>query len=174
MKRTILISPARGVNNNVLTQLLNAESLFHSDQMKITNTNDNILNKKTKYHDFRFKRIRELYQKFEYSDLALHPAIVILPYQVSYMSFFEYYRMCIPMFVPSVTLLVDWHLKYHILNERTWNSVFNKPKNQGSAIGKHVKSHSKLKTDPNDEINRNSLLGRYSFLLYLFNYDIVI
>lgn len=40
-----------------------------------------------------FVSIREKYGRFEYSDLASHPAIVLIPYQVSIMSVFEYYRM---------------------------------------------------------------------------------
>ena len=32
--------------------------------------------------------------------------------QVSIMSVFEYYRMGLPMFVPSPRLLTKWHLQY--------------------------------------------------------------
>ena len=40
-----------------------------------------------------FAHIRDLYPHFQYEDLAGHPAMVILPYQVSFMSLFEFYRM---------------------------------------------------------------------------------
>lgn len=36
-----------------------------------------------------FERIRDLYPHFEYSQLASHPALVLIPYQVSIMSIFE-------------------------------------------------------------------------------------
>jgi hypothetical protein len=55
-------------------------------------------------------RLRDLYPHFEYKDLAAHPAIVLIPYQVSIMSLFEYYRMAIPLFVPSPALLADWQV----------------------------------------------------------------
>jgi hypothetical protein len=81
----------------------------------------------------QFAKIRDLYSHFEYSDLVAHPAIVLIPYQVrkgpslcklqvaghqgvtwqvSIMSIFEYYRMAIPLFVPSPSLLAKWQLKY--------------------------------------------------------------
>jgi len=59
-------------------------------------------------------------QHFEYSDLALHPAAILLPYQISFMTFFELYRIGLPMFAPSPELLTQWHLDYNVLNERTW------------------------------------------------------
>ena len=62
-----------------------------------------------------FAHIRDLYPHFQYSDLAAHPAIVVLPYQVSFMSLFEFYRMEIPLFVPSLDLLTDWHMTYKVL-----------------------------------------------------------
>ena len=65
----------------------------------------------------QFKRIRDLYPRFEYSDLASHPAIVLIPYQVSIMSIFEYYRMAIPLFVPTPSLLAKWQLEHRILSE---------------------------------------------------------
>jgi len=55
-------------------------------------------------------RLRDLYPRFEYKDLAAHPAIVLIPYQVSIMSLFEYYRMAIPLFVPSPSLLAQWQV----------------------------------------------------------------
>eukprot|EP00605_Chrysophyceae_sp_TOSAG23-4_P001439 GSChrysophyteH1.ASY1.ANO1.1567.1 assembled CDS len=50
--------------------------------------------------------IRHIYpHRFEYDDLASHPAVVLLPYQVSIMTFYEFYRMGVPIFVPSIDLL---------------------------------------------------------------------
>lgn len=73
----------------------------------------------------RLSGIRELYPRhYEYAALARHPAAVLLPYQVSVMSFFEYYRMGLPMFVPSPQLLVQWHMKYRVLNERLYVCMY--------------------------------------------------
>ena len=49
--------------------------------------------------------IRDLYPHYKYADLSAHQGVVLLPYQVSFMSFFELYRMEIPMFAPSPELL---------------------------------------------------------------------
>jgi hypothetical protein len=78
------------------------------------------LKKNTAPRPLRLAGIRELYPRhYEYAALARHPAAVLLPYQVSVMSFFEYYRMGLPMFVPSPQLLAEWHMKYRVLNERS-------------------------------------------------------
>eukprot|EP00658_Telonema_sp_P-2_P038674 TRINITY_DN276_c0_g1_i8.p1 TRINITY_DN276_c0_g1~~TRINITY_DN276_c0_g1_i8.p1 ORF type:complete len:1262 (-),score=285.14 TRINITY_DN276_c0_g1_i8:299-4084(-) len=67
-----------------------------------------------------FARMRQLYPHYELSDLQAHPCIVLIPYQVSVISFFEYYRLNIPMFVPSKKLLISWHLEHDQLWERTY------------------------------------------------------
>jgi hypothetical protein len=95
-------------------------------------------------------RIRDLYPHFEYTDLVKHPAIVLIPYQVSIMSIFEYYRMGIPIFVPSTELLARWQLKYRVMDERTWNGVFKKFKKE-SDISKHPSIHNPH--DPNNEFD---------------------
>lgn len=65
------------------------------------------------------KPLRELYPSYQYADLARHPAMIHLPYQVSSMSVFEQYTMNIPLFFPSLDLLTKWHLKYGIVSDRT-------------------------------------------------------
>ena len=100
--------------------------------------------------------VRSLYQKFEYSDLEAHPAIILMPYQLSIMSFFEFYRIGIPMFVPSPQLLTHWHMKHSVLKERSWNMVFNKP--GLSAIKRHSGYKGLMLSDPNDNLNYNSVL----------------
>lgn len=66
-----LIAPARGVNPELSKQLLAA-----AEKALVP-----------------LSHIRDLYPHFEYSDLALHPAVIIIPYQISFMTFFEMYRM---------------------------------------------------------------------------------
>ena len=70
----------------------------------------------------QFKRLKEIYPTYKMSNIAAHPAIVLLPYQVSVMSFFEFYRMNIPIFVPSKKLLTEWHMKHEILSEMLYGS----------------------------------------------------
>ena len=47
------------------------------DQLNVSKNFDNT-------NSFLFSHIRDLYPKFQYTDIAEHPAIVILPYQVSH------------------------------------------------------------------------------------------
>lgn len=79
----------------------------------ITDTNNSLIksNKKSSItkDNLHFSHIRDLYPEYKYTDLSSHTAIVLLPYQVSFMSLFEFYRMEIPMFVPSPQLLASWH-----------------------------------------------------------------
>ena len=69
-----------------------------------------------------FVRMKQRYPKYSLNDLAQHRAIVLIPYQTSFMSFFEFYRMNIPLFVPSKKLLVDWQLKYNNMFERVYGN----------------------------------------------------
>eukprot|EP00908_Phaeocystis_cordata_P002738 Transcript_12981.p1 GENE.Transcript_12981~~Transcript_12981.p1 ORF type:complete len:545 (+),score=135.74 Transcript_12981:94-1728(+) len=76
----------------------------------------------------RFERTEDAYPRgFEYTDLAKHPAVVVVPYTKSVMSFFELYRMNIPIFAPSVDLLVSWEQKQHVMAERIYWSGAPRP-----------------------------------------------
>lgn len=73
----VLLGPSRGVNGH-LQRLLFAAIDAHSpleDRGRIS-----------------LVPIRDLYPQYRYADLAAHPCVVLLPYQVSFMSFFELYR----------------------------------------------------------------------------------
>eukprot|EP00223_Ostreococcus_mediterraneus_P007849 CAMPEP_0179702648 /NCGR_PEP_ID=MMETSP0937-20121108/2385_1 /TAXON_ID=548131 ORGANISM="Ostreococcus mediterraneus, Strain clade-D-RCC2593" /NCGR_SAMPLE_ID=MMETSP0937 /ASSEMBLY_ACC=CAM_ASM_000575 /LENGTH=315 /DNA_ID=CAMNT_0021575787 /DNA_START=630 /DNA_END=1577 /DNA_ORIENTATION=- len=107
------------------------------------------------YPRLRFATVREMYPKFNYAQLAQHPAVVLLPYQISIMSIIEYYRMGIPLFAPSVNLLIKWQVKYLIMDELSWNCVRNSCKN-GSSIRAHPDSpHGN--TDPNNIMSERDL-----------------
>jgi hypothetical protein len=68
-----------------------------------------------------FARIKDLYSNgYTLKDFASHRAIVLLPYQSSVMTAQEMYRLNIPLFVPSKTLLLTWHISYNILFERIY------------------------------------------------------
>ncbi len=98
--------------------------------------------------------LREVYVRhYEYSELVRHPGLIYVPYQVSLMSLFEQYRMNIPLFFPSLDLLTDWHYKYRVVKERTWDGVSGNLKNSSvisSALGSDI-------PDPNNEFDRNAI-----------------
>jgi hypothetical protein len=102
--------------------------------------------------------MRDVYTAYEYSDLAAHPAFVLMPYQISFMLFFELYRMNIPMFAPSPELLAKWHVKLNVLGERTWVSALYQTPGRGSNIQRHPESTSLLSSDPNNDIDYDSVL----------------
>lgn len=107
--------------------------------------------------------IRELYPRFEYADLAAHPAMVVFPYQVSIMSIFELYRMGVPLFVPSPELLVRWHKTHGILKERTWAGVRGASAS-GSVLARHAQSTSTIThLDPNDDLHDEAILRWIEF-----------
>ena len=70
---------------------------------------------------FQITPITKKYGNYKYLEIAAHRGIVHVPYQVSVMSFFEQYRMNIPLFAPSKELLVHWECKYGALVYRTFN-----------------------------------------------------
>ncbi len=142
----ILIAPARGVNSKLAKELFDELGLYQ----KSTTINKNS-------YELKIVHIRDLYSYFKYTDISSHPALIILPYQISFMSFFEFYRMEIPMFVPTPELLAKWHLLYGCLNERSWSTVYGMP-SSNSAINKHQNSSSNFKFDPNNELDYNAIL----------------
>ncbi|KAK2144348.1 hypothetical protein LSH36_766g03157 [Paralvinella palmiformis] len=77
--------------------------------------------------------LREMYPQYQFSDLAAHPGIIYVPYQVSMVSLTEHYRMNIPLFFPSLSLLTRWHMKYQVVRLRTWDG-YNMKRANGSVI----------------------------------------
>ena len=71
---------------------------------------------------FEFVHVRRLYPTYTHSQLSSHIAIVHVPYQVSYMSFVEQFRQGIPLLVPSLSLLSQWHKEYGIVFQRCWHT----------------------------------------------------
>jgi len=107
LDKAVLIAPARGVSGELSRQLHAALQNFITSSSRSTAIT-------ASSQTLTFAHIRDLYPHFQYSDLASHPAIAVLPYQVSFMSLFEFYRMEIPLFVPSLDLLTDWHMTYKV------------------------------------------------------------
>ena len=101
--------------------------------------------------------LRRLYPTYTFEDLAQHPAIVLFPYQVSVMSLFERRAMGIPMFAPSLDLMVEWHMRYGLVFERRvdWQTAGSR---RGSLVGAHDDTPDELaRFDPNDERNPDAV-----------------
>ncbi len=96
--------------------------------------------------------LREMYPQYLFSDLAAHPGIIYVPYQVSMVSFTEQYRMNIPMFLPSLTLLAQWHLQYQVVRQRTWNLYRSHLGNQSTIPGLRPDL-----PDPNNDLDEESV-----------------
>lgn len=159
----ILLGPARGVNPGIQQQMFTAlESYNKHMTVNPENTAESSNHKSgaDSKTTLKISPIRDVYAHFEYTDLAAHPAMVILPYQVSFMSLFEFYRMQIPLFAPSPALLTQWHVDHKMLNERTWMSVLGQPQLR-SILGRHTDiphNSSVPKSDPNDEFTHDAIL----------------
>ena len=98
--------------------------------------------------------LRTLYPQYEFTDVAAHKGIIYVPGQVSTMNFCEHYQMNVPMFFPSVQLLVNWHLQHRVLKKLTLNAArklhgLSTKKSPIRAVGNS--------TDPNKEWSRESL-----------------
>jgi hypothetical protein len=63
--------------------------------------------------------------KFEWQDLYSYKGIIIIPYNCSTMSIFEYYTANLPIFCPSHNLMMELFSKYpgQVLNELSWNPI---------------------------------------------------
>lgn len=70
------------MNTKISDQLKSGVISYNDKRKKV----DKLKNPET---FFTFSHIRDLYPKFEYTDIAQHPAIVVLPYQVSFCDFFS-------------------------------------------------------------------------------------
>lgn len=45
---------------------------------------------------------------YEWKDLYEHQAVIVIPREISYMTFFEYLEACIPILIPTRRLLCEW------------------------------------------------------------------
>jgi hypothetical protein len=63
--------------------------------------------------------------RFKWNDLYSYKGIIIIPYNCSTMSIFEYYTANMPIFCPSLNFMMDLYKNYpsHVLNEISWNKV---------------------------------------------------
>ncbi|ELT90573.1 hypothetical protein CAPTEDRAFT_209626 [Capitella teleta] len=98
--------------------------------------------------------LREVYAEYSFSDLVKHKGIVHVPYQVSTMSVFEQYAMAIPIIVPSIELLADWHLNHQVIRERTWAGVNEQVPNNSTLAAHESQRHV---PDPNCDTDLNAI-----------------
>lgn len=112
-------------------------------------------------HELKMSVIRDLYPKYEYTDIATHPAVVIVPYANSVMSVIEYYRMGLPIFAPSLQLLATWQVQRLILDELSWACISGHC-NGPSLIQPHERSPHRG-TDPNNLTDYDSMLHWLQF-----------
>jgi hypothetical protein len=80
---------------------------------------------------FPVRFISDVHEDATPAKLALHPALVLLPYQVSTISLFEVYRMGVPIFAPSLSLLKRWCQDYDLM----WEATYGWPKRQEDLLG---------------------------------------
>jgi hypothetical protein len=110
VRKEVLIAPARGVNSILCMQLLTAFK-YRKDHEKNANEKNGKIggvkkNQSSLLRDgFSFSQIRDLYPIFEYKDIASHPAIVILPYQVRYSTFSAVQYSTVPCSVAHCCLV---------------------------------------------------------------------
>ena len=129
----VLLAPARDVNANIQKSMETALHVYNAACER-----EGEMVREMTGATLQIVPIRTLYPHFQYSDLAQHPAVVVIPYQVSFMTLFELYRMNIPLFVPSIDLLARWHQDHQVLKERVWASVRGDEKGrEGSAVEKY-------------------------------------
>jgi len=156
----VLLGPSHNVHSTV-------EKLLQDALFKARNATDKNAQKDMP----KIMQISHLYPgHFDYSELADHPAVVIIPYQVSIMSFYEFYRMGIPIFLPTARLLTQWHVEHRILKERSWPMTRNRPQRSSmippfakryqcgvDCQKKHHKLPELFKHDPNNEFSAQAV-----------------
>ena len=89
--------------------------------------------------------------RFRLTDLARHWGLVYVPHQTSYLALTEHYRAGIPMFVPSVHLLTDWHQRHAVVAGKS-RVASQRAKRDGSVIKGAISL-----PDPNDDTRRASV-----------------
>jgi hypothetical protein len=76
--------------------------------------------------DTSFITDKDTLHRYKWEDISGYKGIIIIPYNCSTMSIFEYYTSGIPIFCPSEEFMIDLYSKYsnQVLSELTWNKTF--------------------------------------------------
>ena len=98
--------------------------------------------------------VRNVYNGIEYRDMVKHLGITHIPYQVSLMSFFEHYRMDIPLFCPSLEFIIFLHHRFYTVYDRTPNGGAE-PTMRGSKLPVHPSMAGT--PDPNNDFDLASI-----------------
>jgi hypothetical protein len=85
--------------------------------------------------------------RYQWSDLTKYKGIIMIPYNCSVMSIFEYYTSNIPLFCPSINFMKELYTKFghSVLSQLSWNQVYSMK--SGSIIDCNREN------DPNDYKN---------------------
>ena len=129
---TILIGPAH--NKHIIVPFNNIYD-FNKKLLEYSKKN-NIGNIDVNY-------IKNIYPHYNYNDLMKHKACILYPYSVFSISTIELYNLNIPIFVPSIELLV----KYNICNDRSVFPVYSSRKKYD--LCKYTIKQFKYKYSPN-------------------------
>lgn len=119
-RETILVGPYR--DNLGKPHRSEADAWQHPIMRSLTEAN------KKSGSKFSFARLGEMYDEYTFQDIASHAAMVFMPYQASVMSFFEYYRLGLPLFAPSKSLLLAWSDDHDFV----WERVYGHPRRPNS------------------------------------------
>lgn len=90
------------------------------------------------------KLISELYSDANPLNMLAHPAVIIIPYQISTINLLELYRLNIPSFCPSLRLLKQWCRDHDLM----WETYYGWPENVVED-----QSHQKGVPDPNGHLD---------------------
>ncbi len=99
--------------------------------------------------------------QYQWSDLAKYKGIVVIPYNASQMSIFEYYTANMPLFCPSYPFLEELMMRHpdQVMSELSWNKIFGLP--SASVIPS-------FNTDPN---NYKNIINMHAWARYSDIYD---
>ena len=109
---------------------------------------------------------------YEPSNIAANRGVLHIPYEVSYMSLFEQYRMNIPIFAPSLKFIVFLDSNFHVVQDRTRRAPWRRavPPPRESDIGPNALVRTRQSVpDPNAAYNIQSITYWLSFCdIYTF------
>ena len=101
------------------------------------------IKKATSSKNTEIKLISDIYKDSNPLMMTRHPAIIIMPYQISTMNLIELYRLNIPTFCPSLELLKEWCKRYDLM----WEAHYGWPERLTDLI----ESGATAVPDPNGE-----------------------
>ena len=103
-----------------------------------------------------FQPVKNVFSKgLTFKDIVKYKGVVYFPDDVTPPVLCELYAMHIPLFVPSIDLLIEMHLSGHILNKLTLNRLRLA---HGEDVKGGIRSKKSNGTDPNAEWSAQSLL----------------